>query len=75
MDEAHFEHAERITQAAREAAVAKAHRLTSGSGQADCEDCGEPIAAARRVALPCAIRCFHCQTAHEAARAQFNPAL
>ena len=30
-----------------------------------CEDCGEEIPEARRLALPDATRCIHCQAKHE----------
>lgn len=32
-----------------------------GEGQDECEDCMEPIPAARRAAMPSAIRCAPCQ--------------
>lgn len=72
MDEAHFEHAARIEQAARDAAAQQASKALAGPGQAECEDCGIEIPAARRAANPAAIRCVHCQTAHERSRAAFT---
>ena len=30
-----------------------------------CSDCGEPIAAARLIAYPTALRCIGCQSTHE----------
>lgn len=30
-----------------------------------CEDCGEPIPEARRLAMPGCIRCIECQEIHE----------
>ena len=39
-----------------------------GSGQPDCEDCDEPIPAARRKAYPAAIRCVKCQSIFEGTR-------
>lgn len=49
----------------REAGVA---RLTAGLQQAgsdECIDCGNPIGAARRAAMPSAGRCIACQTLQE----------
>lgn len=37
----------------------------TGKGQAECEDCDEPIALARRAVYPSAIRCVRCQTIFE----------
>lgn len=37
-----------------------------GDGQDECEDCMEPISAARRAAVPSAIRCAPCQEVFEA---------
>lgn len=75
MDEAHFEQAQRLADMARDVAQQAAQRAAQGAGQADCEDCGEPIAPARRVAFPAAVRCFYCQTEHERGRRLFgNPA-
>lgn len=43
-------------------AVAQARsRMPSGEGLEDCEECGEPIPAARRRALPGARTCVVCQ--------------
>lgn len=36
-----------------------------GEGRAECEDCGEAIAPARRLALPGVRRCVECQALHE----------
>lgn len=35
------------------------------AGQIECEDCGEEIPAARRKAIPSAIRCIKCQSIFE----------
>lgn len=40
-------------------------RAAHGAGREDCEDCGEVIPPARRVAAPGAIRCIACQTIFE----------
>lgn len=66
MDEKYLEQADAITEQARALAVTQAQCAVAGAGQEDCEDCGEPIAAARRVAFPAAIRCFWCQSEREA---------
>lgn len=73
MDEKYLEQADRVVQVAREAAVSQAQRAVAGVGQADCEDCGEPIPPARRVAFPAAVRCFWCQSSHEAQNRFFLP--
>lgn len=43
----------------------RAARQRSPAPVLDCEDCGEPIPAARRQALPGVRRCVGCQTALE----------
>lgn len=43
----------------------RAARQRSAVQVLDCEDCGEPIPAARRQALPGVRRCVGCQTALE----------
>jgi phage/conjugal plasmid C-4 type zinc finger TraR family protein len=72
MDEKYLEQADALTRHAADAAVQRAQAAAAGPGQADCEDCGEPIAAARRVAYPSAMRCFYCQSAHEQQRSRFG---
>ncbi|MAM88692.1 DksA/TraR family C4-type zinc finger protein [Allohahella sp. A8] len=50
-------------------------RLTQGDSLIRCEDCDEPIAEARRRALPGVRRCIACQTAADqdnAASSSFN---
>jgi phage/conjugal plasmid C-4 type zinc finger TraR family protein len=42
-------------------ASARAH-LPAGDGLSECEECGEPIPAARRRALPGARTCVGCQS-------------
>ncbi|MEY2689293.1 MAG: hypothetical protein RL375_3492 [Pseudomonadota bacterium] len=68
MDEKYLEQADALSQFARDTALSAASAAVAGPGQADCEDCGEPIPAARRVAFPAAIRCFFCQDEHEQRR-------
>ncbi|CAH0210175.1 RNA polymerase-binding transcription factor DksA [Rahnella aquatilis] len=39
-----------------------AHRIHSNGVSASvCEDCDQPIPAARRTAFPCVVRCVSCQ--------------
>ena len=35
------------------------------AGDDTCQDCGDPIGAERRAALPSATRCVECQGGHE----------
>lgn len=65
MDEKHHEQAAMYSDEQREDAIADIRRSLRGQGQADCEDCGETISAARRQAAPFAIRCTHCQSRFE----------
>jgi phage/conjugal plasmid C-4 type zinc finger TraR family protein len=39
----------------------------AGAGREDCRDCGEPIGAHRRAAMPNAVRCTFCQSQLEGA--------
>lgn len=50
---------------ARCIAAARGIPLGAGVRSDFCEDCGEEIPAARRLALPDATRCIHCQAKHE----------
>ena len=45
--------------------VHSARRQLSGSGTDDCEDCGEPIPAARKKAIPSCTTCIECQHERE----------
>jgi phage/conjugal plasmid C-4 type zinc finger TraR family protein len=40
-------------------------RLLAGEGADECEECGAPIPAARRLALPSARTCVTCQSARD----------
>lgn len=52
-----------------EDAVARARqRMASGPGLRECEDCGDEIPEARRLAVPGVRRCVGCQTALDAQR-------
>ena len=63
MDEA--DRAAALIEATTANALARIHAAQAQAGQADCEDCGEPIPAARRAANPAAIRCRECQQHYE----------
>ncbi|SAM66275.1 hypothetical protein CHUV0807_1594 [Cardiobacterium hominis] len=63
MDEA--DRAAALIEATTANALARIHAAQAQAGQADCEDCGEPIPAARRAANPAAIRCLECQQHYE----------
>lgn len=47
------------------ARVAQVQGALTGQGSDECEDCGQPIEPARRMAAPFAVRCVHCQAAAE----------
>src|SRR3546814_3036237 len=49
-----------------ERAIQSARSCLAADGEADCTDCGNPIAAARRQAYPAARRCIVCQGRSEA---------
>lgn len=44
-------------------------RLSQGASLSECEDCGEPIPAARRKAIAGVRRCIGCQSEHDDAEA------
>ncbi|MBO9726829.1 MAG: DksA/TraR family C4-type zinc finger protein [Novosphingobium sp.] len=53
---------DQIEDSVKDAVSAARARMPSGEGLSDCEDCGEPIPQARRLALPGARTCIACQT-------------
>lgn len=65
MDEKHFEQASANEANAVADGLDTVQRAMQCQGQSHCEDCGDPIAAARRKAAPFAIRCIACQGARE----------
>ncbi len=65
MDEKYLEQASAIAEHLSADASSAIRRAMQGEGQTDCEDCGELIPAARRQAMPCAIRCIDCQQVFE----------
>jgi phage/conjugal plasmid C-4 type zinc finger TraR family protein len=48
-------------------------QLYAGRGASHCEDCGEPIPAARRYLVPNATRCIACQDLAERRRVDPQP--
>jgi phage/conjugal plasmid C-4 type zinc finger TraR family protein len=58
-----------VTQEFISAAIARARRVVVGGvGSSTCEECGDEIGQARRVAAPWATRCVECQEMAERAR-------
>lgn len=66
-DEHLIEAAEAAAACHQEGEIARIHRALGEPGAADCSDCGAPIGAARRKALPSARRCIACQHSFELA--------
>lgn len=60
-----YDLAEQLAEQERDAGIRAAARALSGDGFTHCIDCGEPIDARRRAAVPGVKRCFLCQQAHE----------
>lgn len=48
-----------------EGVIAGVRAALSAPGREDCADCGDDIEAARREALPSAVRCVRCQKKYE----------
>lgn len=48
-----------------EAAIAEIRATLRGEGAEDCIECWEEIEAARRAAMPSAVRCVRCQDQYE----------
>ena len=53
---------DQIDDTIRDAVEAARARLQAGEGSAECDDCGEPIARRRRLALPGTRTCVICQS-------------
>lgn len=66
--ERRLELASQLEQQVRDAGLKQARQQLCGAGCDDCVDCGRAILAARRAALPSAVRCIGCQEQHEEAR-------
>lgn len=60
-----FDEASQLEMAEREAAIAKAREAVVGVGRSNCEDCGDSIPAARRLAMPSCRRCIDCEDLRE----------
>ena len=60
-----IEQAEEMVALERDASVAAIRRSLVEAGRCTCRDCGDPISAERRRAMPSAHRCADCQTCHE----------
>jgi len=56
--------ADALVEQARRAGLAG---KTAADSAESCEDCGEPIPSARRLAVPGCLLCVECQAAHERA--------
>lgn len=63
--ERYFDQASELEQQVRDAGLSAAAQALSGNGSDECIDCGCIILAARRAALPSAVRCIDCQEQHE----------
>lgn len=61
-----LERSERALELERDRAVARIKEELSLPGTLDCDDCGEPVEAKRRIALPSARTCIRCQIRREA---------
>jgi len=57
---------DQIDDTVSDAVAAARARLQGGEGATHCDDCGEEIPVARRIALPRAHTCVVCQTARDA---------
>ncbi|MFP5473077.1 MAG: TraR/DksA family transcriptional regulator [Gammaproteobacteria bacterium] len=68
MDEKFHELAADLAQWRRDQALQRIRESVAapeGPWREDCQDCGDPIPAARRTAMPGALRCISCQTIFE----------
>ena len=57
---------DQIDDTVSDAVAAARARLAGGEGASHCDECGDPIPAARRKALPHARTCVACQQARDA---------
>ena len=60
-----FELAAQRADQERDAGVARSIAELGTKGALACVDCGEPISAERRAAMPSACRCIDCQSQRE----------
>ena len=56
---------DQIEDSIRDAVMGARARMPVGEGLLECEDCGEAIPEARRIALPGARTCVRCQSGRE----------
>jgi phage/conjugal plasmid C-4 type zinc finger TraR family protein len=63
---------EQIEATVKDAVERARSQLPQGPGLTHCAECGEPIAAARREAMPGVRLCLACQTATDAAADNFT---
>ena len=61
---------DQIDDTVKDAVSAARMRMPAGEGALFCDECGEPIPAARRKALPGARTCVSCQSGRDARRVQ-----
>jgi phage/conjugal plasmid C-4 type zinc finger TraR family protein len=61
---------DQIDDTVKDAVSAARARMPVGESARHCDECGEPIPAARRKALPGVRRCVPCQSGRDAIRAQ-----
>lgn len=66
--EAEIEASEAALAQQAELAISRIRGGLDGPGSAECQTCGELIPAARRAALPSAVRCVDCQSKVEGTR-------
>ena len=63
-----LERSERAVAIERDQAVGRIRSALASQGSTECDDCGDPIEAKRRAALPSARTCLGCQTLRERGR-------
>jgi phage/conjugal plasmid C-4 type zinc finger TraR family protein len=61
---------DQIDDTVSDAVMAARARMPSGESAEECELCGEPIAAKRRLAVPGVRTCIECQADRDATRVQ-----
>ena len=61
---------DQIDDTVKDAVSAARARMPAGESARYCDECGEPVPAARRKALPGVRTCVHCQSGRDARRVQ-----
>jgi phage/conjugal plasmid C-4 type zinc finger TraR family protein len=61
---------DQIDDTVKDAVLAARANMPAGEGTSFCDECGEPIPAARRAALPGVRTCVPCQAGRDAQRRQ-----